>query len=535
MPLPVQDLFANVAASTLAATVSTTPAAGTSETWTLVSTAAPLPQAVSGTSMYRVTVGPGTDSTPEVVWVIATLTSTTATVLRGMEGSTIKTHAIGDAFTHTVTAGVLSAAQMNLDVFSVLNYGADPSGAADSTAAINDAVTAAKVLGGIVYFPQGTYKTTSTINVDIGSTANYYPVYIQGAGRYASVIEPTSAVTGDTMWIRNSNLYGAVNGPGPYVYGGGIRGITFNGVNTTGDAVGLHIGDLYLGQVDVDVINYTGTTGTPVAGVTGAIGVHFDNYYYCTEQLHGHVFAGNNTNCVVFDNNIARPGNSNGSFDRFDLDIDIDNGTATQNGVMFTNGAYCTGGKLSITGNFGTSSSALTSYVLGFSNTHESADGAYASLTNVDILIDVEADGGLAHGPYSIYMPSGGNNYIVGCWGEMNFLNFTFQTQVWTAATNVTNFTFDGFIFGDSTLIENNGLSGTVTLNGTTAVTKSSQWVQTGSIIDFVSLKTAGGTVGVPYVSTAPSPGTGGYGSGTFSVKSTSSSDTSVWNYRIIN
>lgn len=108
------DLFANVggAATTLGTGAGTTFAAagataGASETWTLASTAAPLPQIGLG-QQVRFTVGPASDTSPEIVWATATLTGSTMTVLRGMEGSTIKAHAVSDPFTATATAGTLS-------------------------------------------------------------------------------------------------------------------------------------------------------------------------------------------------------------------------------------------------------------------------------------------------------------------------------------------------------------------------------------------------------------------------------------------
>jgi hypothetical protein len=43
-------------------------------------------------------------------------------------------------------------------------YGADPTGVADSTTAIQNAINAAT--GNDVYLPVGTYKTTSTLTLD---------------------------------------------------------------------------------------------------------------------------------------------------------------------------------------------------------------------------------------------------------------------------------------------------------------------------------------------------------------------------------
>lgn len=49
------------------------------------------------------------------------------------------------------------------DVVSVTDFGADPTGSADSTAAINNAIGAVTSTGGTVYLPGGTYKISSAI------------------------------------------------------------------------------------------------------------------------------------------------------------------------------------------------------------------------------------------------------------------------------------------------------------------------------------------------------------------------------------
>jgi hypothetical protein len=47
--------------------------------------------------------------------------------------------------------------------FNVVDYGADPSGGGDSTAAINAAYAAIPAIGGVLYFPAGIYKTFATL------------------------------------------------------------------------------------------------------------------------------------------------------------------------------------------------------------------------------------------------------------------------------------------------------------------------------------------------------------------------------------
>lgn len=74
--------------------------------------------------------------------------------------------------------------------FNILDYGADPTGSADSTQAIKDALTA----GGsncAIYLPTGTYKVTSQILV------SHDRVHIYGDGAYATTIQfvPTANST----------------------------------------------------------------------------------------------------------------------------------------------------------------------------------------------------------------------------------------------------------------------------------------------------------------------------------------------------
>ena len=52
---------------------------------------------------------------------------------------------------------------------NVLDFGADPTGVADSTSSINAALAFSVATGkpGVVTIPSGTYKCTSTITVDV--------------------------------------------------------------------------------------------------------------------------------------------------------------------------------------------------------------------------------------------------------------------------------------------------------------------------------------------------------------------------------
>jgi hypothetical protein len=88
----------------------------------------------------------------------------------------------GAAFIGFIASGVnavLRTVESKLrDVVSVIDYGADPTGIVDSTAAIQAAITALGVNGGEVFFPVGDYKVTAQINIPL---ATWKPVLLRGA------------------------------------------------------------------------------------------------------------------------------------------------------------------------------------------------------------------------------------------------------------------------------------------------------------------------------------------------------------------
>jgi len=119
------------------------------------------------------------------------------------------------------------------------SYGTDPSGAADSTTAIQNALNAASS-GDVVYLSAGTYKTTASL------VFNSDGITLRGAGMGATVIKPASGATFDVIstpipgsaglagFIRNyvtvqdmhldcSNMTGTTTGRGNGVHFYGTR------------------------------------------------------------------------------------------------------------------------------------------------------------------------------------------------------------------------------------------------------------------------------------------------------------------------
>lgn len=122
--------------------------------------------------------------------------------------------------TKKMTLSQLPGYGNQVDWLNVVNgYGADPTGTADSTMAISNALSALPSGGGSVYFPAGTYKVSGALSVPTGAV-------LQGAGEDASVISQTST-SADTfaatdqryITVRDLQLTGPGSGSG--------RGIAF--------------------------------------------------------------------------------------------------------------------------------------------------------------------------------------------------------------------------------------------------------------------------------------------------------------------
>jgi hypothetical protein len=74
---------------------------------------------------------------------------------------------------------------------SVLDYGADPTGAADSTQAIKDAIAAGFATNNAIYLPAGNYKISSVITLQSSGTPYLTGVKLFGAGPKQSVLQCT--------------------------------------------------------------------------------------------------------------------------------------------------------------------------------------------------------------------------------------------------------------------------------------------------------------------------------------------------------
>jgi Pectate lyase superfamily protein len=328
-----------------------------------------------------------------------------------------------------VTSGTRASAATAAtpDWVDVTSLGADPTGASDSASAFKSAIGAVGSAGGVVYVPAGTYTISTTL------TCTNVPVYFVGDGAWATTLSFTGS--GDCLRVYDSSTYGSRT-----KFGGGITGITIDGAKAGSGSAGLHVGDVLQYEVDLTVQNFYGTN---------SIGVHFDNNYYWMEQLFGRIYASNCASHVVFDWTSTTSSTSSGSFERCDLDIYIDQINAKFDGVVFRNGAFVTNGSLKLRGNFGSSTTAVTSAALRLTG-NQTANGYSGYSGIVDSMIDIGLEcGSGANTPQTIVFGAT-QNTISGCYGA---LQFGAAGNTFTASNNKSNvWNFMGQTGGDSTL-----------------------------------------------------------------------------------
>ncbi|HET9893682.1 MAG TPA: glycosyl hydrolase family 28-related protein [Streptosporangiaceae bacterium] len=140
----------------------TAPPAGTTETWT-VSSSAPFPDADTASTPPTMFFIGEPDQPGELIEVTG-MSGTAWQVTRGAEGTVPVSHSAPFTVVEVVSAGTIAAMMPGgpddwLNV--VLDYGADPAGAVDSTPAFTAAIAEAAATGGTVWVPPGTYAISS--------------------------------------------------------------------------------------------------------------------------------------------------------------------------------------------------------------------------------------------------------------------------------------------------------------------------------------------------------------------------------------
>lgn len=137
--------------------------------------------------------------------------------------------------------------EFNGRFFNVKDFGAVGDGVADDTAAIQAAIDYAKAGVNTVYFPAGTYKTSTSLNVNRS-------LNLVGAGAACTTIRPTSALASACI------VYGVIGDvPRPGTTSVEITGLTLDGTNTNNaNATGLRIWCSHLEIHNNAIVNFSG-------------------------------------------------------------------------------------------------------------------------------------------------------------------------------------------------------------------------------------------------------------------------------------
>jgi hypothetical protein len=193
--MPPVELFTNQGSTTVSSGGTTAPAPGTTESWTVASSAS-FPAAVTGTSQFHITEDDITKQS-EII-LVTNVSGTTWSVTRGVEGTTPVAHTTGFTVVQVLTKNFLDTVHTTAgvgratSVVSEVAYGlstvvgtstlwapqdhshGSPATPATSVAGRTGAVTLTAADIGAGTFPAGAYAvggTTSTLSIDTASTA----------------------------------------------------------------------------------------------------------------------------------------------------------------------------------------------------------------------------------------------------------------------------------------------------------------------------------------------------------------------------
>lgn len=225
------ELFANQPQTTVTAGGTTAPSGGTTETWTVASSAE-FPTAVSGTSQFRV-VDSATGKTGEII-LVTNVSGTTWTVTRGAESTTPVAHTSPFTIFQDITAGVLAAflqsgknlsdlgsastARTNLGLGTAATQASTAFDTSGAAAAAQSAAEAASLplAGGTMTGPLApkvvalTDASTVTVNAAAGNV--FTLLTTSGVGSTRAIGAPSSPVDGQVIRFRITQ---AASG-GPY-------------------------------------------------------------------------------------------------------------------------------------------------------------------------------------------------------------------------------------------------------------------------------------------------------------------------------
>jgi Pectate lyase superfamily protein len=175
-------------------------------------------------------------------------------------------------------------------------YNADPTGASDSQAAIQEAIGAVPAGGGVCYMPAGTYCISEPLTLPAGvllrgAYGEVYPNYTATTNEYGTTIRPWSTwtpasspgiinVNGIAAAVTDLNILGVQ--PNGTQIGGGIHGIS--------NPSGVNVNNVLLRNLVINLV--------PGSGVNqnGSATWRYDNVYVASAGYSGFAMSGTDTN-----------------------------------------------------------------------------------------------------------------------------------------------------------------------------------------------------------------------------------------------